>query len=246
MTAIVGIKCEDGVVIGADSATTFTAGTMRTIEQQTDRKIQIVAGRVMVAGTGQVGLGQRFCHVVQKAHDEKLFQGDAFEVVKGLCRRGIEDFVSTSAPKGQYGALVAFPVGEKPYLCEFSVVDFQPELKDNSMWYCSMGSAQPILDPFLGLFRKVFWQDGPPTVSEGVFAAIWALQLAIELNPGGVGGDPTIAALTRQDGKFTARHLPEEELAEHLDAVQDAEDHLRGLRERHRGRGGEVLPEAPG
>jgi 20S proteasome alpha/beta subunit len=69
MTAIVGIRCKDGVVIGADSSATFTdGGQVRTIEQPTEKKIEIIGDKVIVAGTGSVGHGQRFCAVVRKLH----------------------------------------------------------------------------------------------------------------------------------------------------------------------------------
>ena len=51
MTAIVGVLCRDGVVIGTDSSATFTYGPQRTIEQPTE-KLSIVDQSVIVAGTG--------------------------------------------------------------------------------------------------------------------------------------------------------------------------------------------------
>ena len=56
MTLIIGVKCQDGVVIGADSVSTF--GT--AIEQEVDDKIKTINGEVVVAcaGAGAVGLGQ--------------------------------------------------------------------------------------------------------------------------------------------------------------------------------------------
>ena len=42
MTAVVGILCSDGIVIGTDSSMTMVAGTFRTIEQSTE-KLDVVA-----------------------------------------------------------------------------------------------------------------------------------------------------------------------------------------------------------
>lgn len=72
---------------------------------------------------------------------------------------------------GQYGALVGFTLGDKPFLCEFAVADFQPEFKTEMMWYGSMGSGQAITGPFWALMREVFWDKGPPTVQDATFAA---------------------------------------------------------------------------
>lgn len=73
MTILVGIKCKDGVLIGSDSSATFAAGQIRTIEQTT-KKIEIVDGKIIVAGTGQIGLGQRFCHQVEQAGKAELLR----------------------------------------------------------------------------------------------------------------------------------------------------------------------------
>lgn len=149
MTAIVGVLCCDGPVMGTDSSTTFTSTAgQRTIEQPTE-KLKIYSDSVILAGTGQVGLGQRFGHIVETAYSERLFVGTQqhINVGKELCKRGIQDFAFTNATRGQYGALLGFSLGANPYLCEFAVDDFQPEFKTQTIWYCSMGSGQPITDP---------------------------------------------------------------------------------------------------
>src|SRR5262245_44873768 len=102
MTAIVGVLCRDGLVIGTDSSATFGSGNLRTIEQPVE-KLTIVGGTVIIAGTGQVGMGQRFNHIVEAAYEEKLFaRADQFGISRELCKRGIGDFTYTSAKQGQY------------------------------------------------------------------------------------------------------------------------------------------------
>ena len=72
MTAIVGIRCKDGVVIGTDSSTTFgDARVLRTIEQPTGHKLEIIDDTLIVTGTGYVGHQQRFCEVVRKLWNDK-------------------------------------------------------------------------------------------------------------------------------------------------------------------------------
>jgi hypothetical protein len=59
VTVIVGILCEDGVVIGSDSAATYgPTPQVHTIEHQA-LKIEIIEGDVITAATGPVGLAQR-------------------------------------------------------------------------------------------------------------------------------------------------------------------------------------------
>lgn len=231
MTAIVGVLCRDGVVIGTDSSATFTAGGFNTIEQPTE-KLDVVADRIIIAGTGQIGLGQRFKSVVQNAWDRKAFQNSAVETGKELSRSAIADFAFTQVPMGQYGALVAFSNGTKPQLCEFALQDFQPELKTDRIWYCSMGSAQLITDPFLAFMREVFWCKGQPSVQDATLAVTWTLDHAVAINPGGVNGPVRVAVLEPGDkGHFFARLLADSELEEHRQLIFEAKDRLRRIRE---------------
>lgn len=230
MTALVGIFCSDGVVIGADSSATFSTGQFRTIEQQTD-KIELIDDFCILAGTGAVGLGQRFCGIVQKAIKDGEFQGkrSPIELATTLCQHAVTNFSQTGAQKGQYAALLAFGIKHEPFLCEFDLAEFQPELKTNKLWYCSMGSGQHITDTFLGFIRDVFWQDGPPNVNAGVFAATWTLQMAIDLNPGGINGPINIAVLEKdkKTGKLKSRTLGPNDLQEHEQKIREMTASIR-------------------
>jgi hypothetical protein len=245
MTILVGVRCSDGVVIGADSANTFAAGNMRTIEQPS-QKISIIANRVIVAGTGEIGMGQRFCSVVESAWIKKEFANrNAVDLCRHLCAQGINDFASTKATAGSYGAMVAFPAGNTAELCEFAVNNFQPELK-RSIWYVSMGSGQPIADPCLGFIRQVFWGDSIPSCEDGVFAVVWTLAQAIALNPGGINAPMHVAVLAPDSGKLVASMLTSDEIAEHEDNVRGAIDHLRTYKKMVRGAEASEIPKPPG
>jgi hypothetical protein len=247
MTILVGIRCKDGIVIGTDSAATFTAGPqLRTIEQPGVKKIAIIADRIIVAGTGEIGLGQRFCQVVQNAHDtQKLFSKDSVEVGRQLAMQAVNDFASTKADRGSYGALVAFPCGQSFELCEFATNNFQPELK-RDIWYVSMGSGQPIADPCLGFIRQAFWADGaPPSSEDGLFAVVWTLAQAIKLDPGGINAPMQVATLSNRGGKAHARLLDEAEILEHEENVNGAIEHLRQYRRKVQGGDAVELPKAP-
>ena len=230
MTAIVGVLCRDGAVIGTDSSATFSTGQQKTIEQQTE-KLYLVADRIVIAGTGSVGLGQRFNAIVERAWKDNGFSAQAtrIEIGKALSQTAIEDFKSTYALQGTFGALLAFPVGDSPVLCEFDTQHFQPEVKTPQVWYCSMGSTQPITDPFLALMREIFWSTGQPSVDEATFAVTWALDHAIAVNPGGVNGPARIAVLKRERGQFRARLLDGADLEEHRGLIEEAKDRLREL-----------------
>jgi hypothetical protein len=232
VTSIVGVLCQDGAVIGTDSAATLGPSLhFRTIEQPTE-KISVI-GAFIIAGTGAVGLDQRFCEIIHKAwRDSLLGRHDLTPVAIGkhLSLSGLEDFSQTRLPPGQYGALVAFPFKDRPNLCELSISDFQPELRDDRLWYGSMGSAQLITDPFLALMRKAFWEAGPPLVADAVFAVFWALEHAIAVNPGGVNGPPQIAVLQKVANGWQPRILDKQEFDEHRQNVEGAYEALREYR----------------
>jgi hypothetical protein len=233
VTSIVGVFCKDGVVIGTDSSATFSTGNIATIEQPYE-KIRIISNRVIVAGTGQIGLGQRFNNVVQKSHDLKVFdKNSALDVARILARESIKDFAETHVDRNQYGALVAFPTGSKCNLCEFAIKDFQPEMKNEKLWFVSMGSGQLITDPFLAFIREVFWSNGVPTVNEAVFSVTWTLDHAVAYNAGGINGPVKIAVLENISGKLRARILEEEELFEHRDNINECKETLRSMRDKH-------------
>ena len=59
----------------------------------------------------------------------------------------------------------------------------------------------------------LYWQNEAPALEGGIFMALWALQHACEVNPGGIKEPVTIAVLAREKGKLRARILVDAELA---------------------------------
>ena len=234
MTVLVGIRCKDGIVIGADSSATFGDGARnRTIEQLTYKKIEIIGEFFIVAGTGAVGHHQRFVTILREQFDKKAFLGKTYnEIAKLISAFGINEFASTRSPPDLYSALVGFPCDGKPYLYEFAGPGaFQPELKDpDDLWFVSMGSGQPIADPFLALFRDIFWKSGPPSLQGGIFTSLWALRHACEVNPGGIKEPIHLAVISSKGGKMSARKLSAEEMLEHENVVASATAHIASFK----------------
>jgi 20S proteasome alpha/beta subunit len=233
MTVIVGVLCEDGVVVGSDSSSTFAAVNIPTIEQPT-KKTFVIGADMILAGTGQVGLGQRCAHLLTKLRaDTNFLSAHPVDVASTISQSTINHFAATAAPKGEFGALIAFACQNGFHLYEFAIKDFQPECKTADNWFVSMGSGQLITDPFLGMLRRVFFKSNRPKLKEGIFAVAWALEHAFELNTGGIKEPAQIAILTNASpaGELTARLLDDNELAEHHDSVTGAESFLAQYRE---------------
>ena len=249
MTLIVGIKCTEGVVVGSDGAATLGNATGTRTVIQPANKLHILQGRIIMGVSGQVGLSQLYCDRVESLwKDKKLGIGVTLpQVQRELCRAIQQDAIPAiqrakeSIPfLGQGGAfalastksLVTLPVGGstgRPELiqCEH---DGQAEAATEDLPYVAIGSGQPIADPHLALLRRVFWPDKLPNVADGIFAVMWTLLHAIQVNPGGFAEPIQLAVLERSKGReLRGRELSRQAVAEHRQHVKDAEEHLRSF-----------------
>ena len=219
------------------SAVTFTSDQYLTIEQPSRQKIGVIDNHIIVAGAGEVGLGQRFADIVKQCWEKKGFQGKSvIDVGRMLSRSAVQDFSQTGIKPGNYGALTAVPCNGSAELIEFAIHNFQPEVKTRDTWYVSMGSGQPVADPLLGFMRRAFWGDEPPNRQEAVFAVTMVLELGCEMAPTGVAKPIQIAMLgPDRKGKLFARRLTQEELLEHEGNVKGAIEHFRKYRDVLRG-----------
>jgi hypothetical protein len=91
----------------------------------------------------------------------------------------------------------------------------------------------------------VFWNDGPPSLQDGIFAATWVMDHAIAINPGGVNAPLRIAVLEHTGQGYKARLLSDEEIAPHRENVKGAKDYLRGYKDRHNPEAAPDLPAVP-
>ena len=212
---------------------TLVSGQHHTIEQPLRKKIDVIQNRVIVAGTGAVGLGQRFSAILEEFWKEpRNRKAGPVEIGRRLAKAAIQDFAETKAERGTYGALVALPCKGNAELIEFATSDFQPEVKTNDYWYASMGSGQAVADPLLGFIRHTFWGDSPPSRQDGVFAATMVLKLGCQMAPMGVAPPIQMAVLRRDKrGKMKVRRVAEEELLEHEANVDSAIEYVRGYQE---------------
>lgn len=243
MTAIVGVQCTDGVVIGADSAVTFGSpdpSIPPTIVQDID-KVHIANGCLLYACTGDVGFAQRFGAQLEKEPlcDGRL--GRRHTTVQKIASDFVDSLNKSHAlmpPKFgvNFGALLAFPVtpsGEGDGFAgtqavQFDSPRFQPTLLDEELWYMSSGSGSPIADPFLGFLRRTLWRGEMPKVREAMFAVAWTLIHACDVHPGGVRRPIRLGTLTsNSNGGFSAAIYPEGQLKETLQMVREAEENVR-------------------
>ncbi|MYD65645.1 MAG: hypothetical protein F4X26_06655 [Chloroflexi bacterium] len=125
-----------------------------------------------------------------------------------------------------HNSLVALRHLSKDRLYQFSET-CAPEEATRELPYVALGSGQANADPFLAFLKRVLWDDGQPTVAGGQLAVYWALHQTIEATPG-LGGEPVLATLQRG----TAQLVPDEQLVEHREAIDNIENQLREWRDK--------------
>lgn len=243
MTLIVGIKCSNGVVLGAEGHATMGALGRDTIRQSA-KKLTILADELVVGVSGPAGTSQLYAGaiadlwsngVVRKAkpHDAMVLLQEA---LWPHCERQLRNAKVSRDTLGQVAlescianTIVAMPLQNEVRLLHLNE-QCLPEESTADLPFVSIGEGEPIADPFLAFLRSVFWADRLPSLSQGVFSVYWTLKHAIDVNPGGLSKPIQIVSLTGAKGEFRAHELQETELVEHDDAIRAVYDAMRSFK----------------
>jgi len=247
MTLIVGILCQDGIVVGADGAASLGVMGQMTARQPT-KKLALIQDCMIVGVSGTVGLSQRIAGMMQRLHEGMAFRGKDRPVRPDEALATIRTQIWTEILEMEFKvanltqpvlgnnisridascfSIIALPISKQ--LCLFQL-DQQghPEMASKDLPFVAIGSGQHGADPFLSFLRRIFWPDHQPNLAEGIFATVWTLDHAIKTSPGGVADPMQIATLQiDKNGKASCRELCDNDLAMHREAVTNAEKYLR-------------------
>lgn len=232
----------DGVVVGADSMTTYGLSAFNV--QQNNTKIRIYEGKVIVGISGSHGMSQVELDSLANHWQSEVVEKDVSEAKTFISRTS---FAATlpylelsrtlhNIQSGQYDqSLSTDLLVATPTLCSgpaLLMFDFKKSVveADENLFFLSSGSGSLMANPFLKFLDRIFWQGTPPpTINDGVFGVLWALRHVIDANATmGVGGDPHIAVLEdRGEKDWQAKLLSEGELQEHQQNINEAEQSLR-------------------
>jgi hypothetical protein len=209
-------------------------GQLHTMQTASSSKIQIIGERVIIAGTGEVGLSQRFHQIVKDAWDGNEFSKGCLACTTGLAGKTVANFQQSGVPLRQqigygFAALMAAPFAKEIGLVEFGIGNFQPEVKAHPLHFVSAGSGQMLADPFLAFVDRIVWRQQLPTLADGKLGVLWALRHAIRLAPGGVGDPIQMATLTEVKGQAEAKMVGPDEQAEFEQHVAALEDGIKGV-----------------
>jgi 20S proteasome alpha/beta subunit len=243
VTLLVGVLCADGVVLGADSgATSGALGQQHVMVPMS--KVEVVRDSGLIAVSGPVGLGQRLTGEFERMLKAGL-PGLPYKVMTDLrdvfWKQMKPEWEAANVAHGSIGnaaiasvlstTLLAMNVGGAAHLFCFDQQG-APEEITAKMPVVSAGSGQHNADVFLAFLRGVYWDDGrAPTLDEGVFTALWALEQCIQISPGSLQGPARIFTLVLEAGKPVARQVPEAELQEHRQAIAAAKSLLKQARQ---------------
>src|SRR5439155_17821827 len=185
MTLILGIRCSDGIVLGADGSATLGALGTYTARQQSVKKLRIVRDKIVFGLSGPVGLGQLLCAGVEVADGEGALGGrveQVAEYLRGVFWQRIEPEMRSAIVAQQVvgsqaaaqsaicSAILALPVAGRGELLQFNQQG-SPEITTDELPFVAIGSGQPIADPFLAFLRRAVWCMKMPTIQDGILAA---------------------------------------------------------------------------
>lgn len=244
MTLIVGVKCSDGIVLGADSTATYSTqfGQQSTIRQDTVTKLHIASEKLVVGVSGPVSLSQFYSDELDGCLSEKGFKiawKSVADAKTDLSKRfwkhagpmwdraGVVARTVGSAAmiECNHASAVAFAIGETPCLIQFST-QCNGEEVTQELPFVALGSGQPPADTFLAFIRRIFWPTGSglPSLTDGQVATIWTLDEVIKSNPGGVGGEVKVVVLSKNNkGHWKCEFLSSEEMDTHRRMIADVE-----------------------
>lgn len=234
MTLILGIRCSDGIVVGADSM--FSIGAPIGSVRMDGEKIHLLPkSKGIVAFAGDLDVSQLVLddlreqwHAIQNTEKRSEVKG----LISGSIRRILGD-ENDQLDSPEFAALVAFSIQDEPSLLLYRGTRHPVEARDGH-YILRAGTGDHFALLFLKFLERVFWNGkAPPSIIDGVFSALWTLNYIIETNAMGVGGAPRIAVLEKTDdqGTLRSRLLPNHELDEYQQLVESIESEMRQVKE---------------
>jgi len=171
MTLIIGVKCREGIVIGADSISTF--GT--DIEQEVSNKIEYLAVDSLIGSSGAVGLSQLIkerlrdsWETVRGQENKADARSEIQKVMWAEVRPALVHAEDASDILGQKmfssalcSSLLAFPFRDEHVLLSFNQIAQSEEITCEAP-FKSIGSGSLQADPFWHFLSESFGRTALP------------------------------------------------------------------------------------
>lgn len=239
MTLIVGIRSTESVVLAADSAATMVSGAGRPTARQRTKKLSTVAEEAVLGLSGYDGMAQEMALALEgcltNAQRDDWSESDFRWNIRTALATTIQRTVNVQQGLGVSGRFDPYATQHSMLAVRFRstlrLYMLEPECSLTELvddLPCgSVGSGQPIADPFLAFIRRVLWKEKVPNPAQAEMAAYWTIQHAIHTNTGGVAG-PIQLMVVSLDGAGAVRIVErgEAEAAEIESAIELAEETL--------------------
>lgn len=213
MTLVIALKCTDGVVIAADSASTDLASRTK----QPGRKIfQIGDLPILVGGTGDVGMMQKTMFAYNTASDSIRRKENVNSLRKELKRVHKQEQVEALESHIQIpntelpllGLLFAGIVGSAPFVLEIAASNTDTEYSDDMGGFYAVGSGGPLAQT---IYRPFLFETGTRAIEIAKVQSCRVLEDAIELSHAFLAHPIHIYSIATADGRNVK--VGEDELA---------------------------------
>ena len=229
MTLIIGVKCEDGIVLGADGAIADISIRMG------GKKLSPILNSGMIGHAGPTGLGQRLT--------EALESGLKLNTPKELLKNCIQDIYYAviqndwkiiNEAKVVYGEQVVNSITSLMALyfhdefrlinigacCEIYEITFEIPI------FC-IGSGKFNADSFLAFIWRVIWSGKIPKISDALLGVYWTIDHSIKITPGGIAEPIQMMLMNKENGNLNFEEFYKENTADFEEGVRDFENHIK-------------------
>jgi 20S proteasome alpha/beta subunit len=245
MTLLVGILCTNGAVIAADQQAQHGNFAVRTVGQQAT-KIKAIADDTLYAGSGPVGLGQQYAHVVEIDHHQ--FKNRNAHSLAHLLQKKMRELLDPALVTAGHAAHVVGAIAAQSdvvlgsllaTVCKDGLVLWEIshqggfEALTQGVPFVCVGSGKSNADPFLRFIWDVYFPgEARPNVSEGGLIAYWTIKTVIESRTSGVGYAPDVFVIEQADKAYKSRQLGKQDLLGHDELIGSACEAMRSIQAR--------------
>ena len=209
MTAIIGITCSEGVIIGADKLATSYITDIGETHHQISKITKFEAANVVTTGAGLIMITNRYNQIIEEIleQDEGIIDNPRNFINKIIAEARIE-FKHTDEID-EHELIIAFVANGKRYLYRIWQ-DFEPEPIMDPPFFVVGGSADKYLAIFMEQILFFLQQQGTMLdIDQGQLAALWAIENTNAVASGNFRGIE-VAILEQLDGNWEIYDPPKE------------------------------------
>ena len=230
MTAVLGVKCSDGVIIGADRQLEQSLPEFGQIQHTGDKIAIFENDNMIIVGAGEQHLIQRFVETTRSILDKSGYQfEDAISFIQEVYRQIKTVFRDTERDKNgelKLKTLIAFAFNDGHHLYYFDK-KLEYHFITSPPLYKALGNGTAHLTAFMKQMNIIL-ERGEETelnLHEGKFHLFWAFNNTLSIAPGSFS-QIDVVTLERKDGQWVVSKLSLNELKENLEYIQEAKDNL--------------------